>query len=856
MDMKRILVILCALTWIAASFAEEVRFAVSGPRQVIEGKQFQLEYTLYNASGKNFKRPEFPGCKVLYEGRSTGTSVSVVNGKMDRQTTETHVITLRAEKEGSYTFEPATITADDKTYSTQSWKLTILPPDKSQASSGGNASGQQSGVGKTGDTRTFVRMVLSRTKTYEQEPVLATFKVYTRAQSLHPESFTFPTFEGFVSQEIELPQNQSFELENYNGENYKVATLKQCLLFPQRSGDIAIKEGKFDFLVETYEVVAGPFSYMQVPRSVSRSIASNAATIQVLPLPSGKPVSYMGGVGNFTLTSSINTTHVKANEAITLTLKVKGTGNLKYLKDPELDLPNDFELYDPKVDVNIRTTAAGVSGSRTVEYTMIPRFAGTFKIPAVEFSYFDTKAKSYKTLTTEAYEITVDKAADGSGGGAIANFSNKEDLRLLNQDIHYIKVSPMKLSKTTLNYINGWLYWLWYIIPALLFILFVFINRQQAKANADVALMKTRKANKVALKRLKIAGKYLKSHDRAHFYDEVLKAVWGYLSDKLSLPLSELTKDNVSAELEKYGAGAELIERFNDILERCEFARYAPSQSNEAMDELYAKTLDVIGKMENIKDVNRNRSMNKSYIGLLLAVMSFTAYGQESLTQANEAYAKEDYATAVQLYEQTAQEEGVSPDLYYNLGNAYYKQREYAEAILNYERALLLNPSHEDARFNLEMANAQVVDKIDTIDRFFLSVWLDTFRDLLSSNAWAIIGIVAFLLFIAGAYLYIFSHSVRVKKIGFFGGIVVLLLSIAANSFAWELNSKAQARDEAIVFAATVSAKSTPAESGTDLFVLHEGTKVSVLDTVGSWVEVKLSDGNRGWLPASAIEII
>ncbi len=856
--MKRILVILCALAYMASLCAEDIRFAVSGPRQVIEGQQFQLEYTLYNASGKDFRRPEFSGCRVLYEGRSSGSSISVVNGKMDRQTTETHVITLKAEKEGEYTFAPATITAKDKTYSTQSWKLTVLPPDKNQSSGGGNSSssGRQSGMGETGDTRTFVRMILSRNQVYEQEPVLATFKVYTRAQGLQPESFTFPTFEGFVSQEIELPQNQSFELENYKGENYRVATLKKCLLFPQRSGKITINEGKFDFRVETYEVVAGPFSYMQVPRAVSRSVSTAATTVDVLPLPSGKPASFMGGVGNFTLSSTISTTHVKANEAITLTLKVKGTGNLKYLKDPELDLPNDFEQYDPKVDVNIKTTAAGVSGSRTVEYVMIPRFAGKFKIPAVEFSYFDTKSKSYKTLTTEAYEITVDKPAGGGDGAPAVHYSNKEDLRLLNQDIHYIKVNPMKLTKTTPNYIDGWLYGLWYILPALLFALFVFVNRRQAKANADVALMKTRKANKVALKRLKVAGKYLKSHDSAHFYDEVLKAVWGYLSDKLSLPLSELTKDNVSAELERYGASSELIERFNDILGRCEFARYAPSQTNEAMDELYAQTLDVIGKMENIKDSNKKRKMKNPYIVLLLMLMSFSAYAQETLTQANEAYAQEDYATAAQLYEQTAQEVGVSPDLYYNLGNAYYKQREYAETILNYERALLLNPSHEDARFNLELANAQIVDKIESIDRFFLAVWLDNFRNMLSSNGWAIVGIITFLLFIVGAYFYLFTHKVLIKKIGFFGGIVVLFISIVANCFSWGLNSKAQAHDQAIVFAATVSAKSTPAESGTDLFVLHEGTKVSVLDTVGEWIEVKLSDGNRGWLPASAIEII
>ncbi len=597
--MKRLLVIFCSLACAISLWADNVRFTVDGPRQVIQGQQFQLEYTLYNASGKDLKLPEFTGCKILFQGKSSGTSVSIVNGNVSRQSTETHVITLRAEKEGSYTFAPASISADDRTYSTNTWKLTILPPDKNSSSSSGRGSSQQLGGEETGDTRLFIRTILSKTKVYEQEAILATIKLYTRATGVQAENYSFPSFEGFVVQDIERPQNTSFELENYQGENFKTAILKQCLLFPQHTGKITINPGKFDFQVETYQLVNGPFGYMRVPQGVSRSVSSNSATVEVMPLPAGKPASFMGGVGNFTLNSSISSTHVKANEAITVKLVFKGTGNLKYLKNPELDLPSDFETYDPKVDISVNASAAGVSGTRTVEYTTIPRFAGTFKIPPVEFTYFDSKAQQYKTLKTEEYEITVDRGEGGNDGKVVSNFSNKEDLRLLNQDIHYIKLNKMNLVQTPKIYIEGWGYWLWYIIPTLAFAIFLFINRKQAKANADVALMRTKKANKVASKRLKIAGKYLKNHDRVHFYDEVLKAVWGYLSDKLSLPLSELTKDNVAVELAKYGTGEELISEFNDILSRCEFAQYAPSQSDEAMDELYQKTIEAIGKMEN-----------------------------------------------------------------------------------------------------------------------------------------------------------------------------------------------------------------------------------------------------------------
>ena len=249
--------------------------------------------------------------------------------------------------------------------------------------------------------------------------------------------------------------------------------------------------------------------------------------------------------------------------------------------------------------------------------------------------------------------------------------------------------------------------------------------------------------------------------------------------------------------------------------------------------------------------------MKKIYIYLLFVVIGISPiYSQTTLTQANEAYGQEDYIKAIELYEQTLREQGVSSDLYYNLGNAYYKHNEFAKAILNYERALLLNPSNEDARFNLEMANTHIVDKIDPVGKFFLSVWIDSLRNFLSSNTWAVIGIVSFLLFIGGLYLYLFSKSVKAKKFGFFGGIILFLIAVLANWFAWGLNSKLKARSEAIVFAATVPVKSSPAESGTDLFILHEGTKVSILSKLGDWSEVKISDGNRGWLPSSSIEII
>lgn len=597
--MKRIILIAAVLLVTVAVHAQ-VSFEVNGPHQVIQGRQFQMEYTLYNSSGKDFSIPDFQGCKVLYDAVSRGQNVSIVNGKVDRQTTESHIVTLLAEKEGTYEIAPASITADGKTLTSKAWKLTVLPPDSNTSQNSGQSNGgneARQSAGDMNDTETFVRTILSRTDVYEQEALVATIKLYTRAPELAIQNVTLPSFDGFVTQEIELPQDRSYELENYKGKNYKTAVLRKYLLFPQRQGEITINEGKYEVVVAVYQVINSFFGPTRVPQQVEKTLVSPAVKVNSRPLPSGKPASFSGAVGTFSFTGELSAEKVKANEALTLKLAVKGSGNLKFMKNPEPEFPADFETYDPQVNFDMRVSESGASGTRTIEYTLIPRFAGTFKIPPVEFSYFDVKSGNYKTLSTPEFTVEVEKGAE-SNTATVSNFSNKEDLRLLNTDIHYIKQSSGRLSQSPSSYVDSFAYWLWYVIPVLLFVAYIVINRKRVAANANVAAMRTRKANKVALRRLKVADKYLKARDDAHFYEEVLKAVWGYLSDKLTLPLSELSRDNIQNELSGYGADEQLTSRFTSILDRCEFARYAPSRSDEAMDQLFKDTVEAIGDME------------------------------------------------------------------------------------------------------------------------------------------------------------------------------------------------------------------------------------------------------------------
>ena len=593
--MKKLFFILTILTSCnILSKADNVSFSTSAPRQVVKGQTFQVTFTLINANGQDIRVPDFPGCRILYgPAVSQGSQYSNINGRATSQTEESYVYTLRAEKEGTYQIGAATIKVGGKQMSTSPVSLKILPPDKQSAGNeNGSPSSEGSAVSPSSDTETFARLIASPTQVYEQQAISVAIKLYTRSDISGLGATTFPTFEGFAVQEIPIA-NPQMELEHYNGKNYRTVVVKRYIIFPQHAGQLKISQGKYEVSIQVLRPVRSPFGIMNTMQEVSKTITTAPVTIHVSPFPAGKPASFMSAVGSFSMNSSITRESLKTNEAVTVKLVIKGRGNVKYIKNPEIKFPEDFEVYDPKIDVKVN----GLDGTRIIEYTAIPRHPGDFTISSAEFSYFDSGSKTYKTLKTPEYHLKVAKGT-GSSSSSISDFTDKESVRLLNQDIHFIKLNKQNLQKEQSVIYGSLVYWLWYILPALLFIAFVIINRKQAQANANIALMKNKKANKVATKRLKIAGKYLQSHDKTAFYDEVLKAVWGYLSDKLNLPLSVLTRDNVAIELSKYGAAEELVDSFMAILDTCEFAQYAPAQNDDAMDKLYADTVEAIGKLE------------------------------------------------------------------------------------------------------------------------------------------------------------------------------------------------------------------------------------------------------------------
>ena len=592
---------LLALT-VQAYADDKVTFTASAPDAVAVGDQFRLSYTVNTQKVKNFRAPSIKGFDVLM-GPSRSYSMQSINGNTTETLTFTYI--LLAQKEGEYTIPGATITANGDQMLSNSVKIKVLPADKANSSQSGNAqstSRSSSSGTSISNNDLFITATASKTTAYEQEAILLTYKIYTVVDLRGFDNVKLPDFKGFHSQEVELPNDRRWGLEHYKGRNYHSTIYRQFVLFPQQSGKLTIDAARFDASIEKMDAIDDPFEAFfnggAGSIQIKKTLMTPKLTIDVKPLPAGKPADFSGGVGEFNISSSINSTKVKTNDAITVKVVISGTGNLKLVGEPEVKFPEDFEVYDPKVDSKFRLTNAGLSGNKVIEYLAIPRNAGTYKIPAIKFSYFDIKSRSYKALTTEEYTVQVEKGA-GNASQTIANFTNKEDLKVLNEDIRFIKQNDVKLSPKGEYFFGSMGYWLFYIIPGLIFIACFLIYRKQIAANANVAKVRTKKANKVAVKRMKQAGKLLAANEKDAFYDEVLKALWGYISDKLSIPVSQLSKDNIEEELRKYGVAEDLIKEFLNALNSCEFARFAPGDANQAMDKVYTDSLEVISKMEN-----------------------------------------------------------------------------------------------------------------------------------------------------------------------------------------------------------------------------------------------------------------
>ena len=602
--MKKLIIILMALiAYSTQMLADKVSFTASAPDAVVVGDQFRLSYTVTTQKVKDFRAPSIKGFDVLMgPSRSQQSNTQIVNGNVTSTSSITFTYILMANNAGEYTIPGASIVADGDQMVSNSVRIKVLPQDQGDSNSSSSSSTHSSSGTGVSNQDLFITASASKTNVYEQEAFVLTYKIYTRESNLQLNNAKLPDFKGFHSQEIEMTTNARWTPEHYQGRNYYTTVYRQFVLFPQQSGKLYIDPAQFQMTVGKPVQSDDPFDAFFNGGSnvieIKKSISTPKIAINVNPLPAGKPADFSGGVGEFNISSSINNKELKTNDAITIKLVISGTGNLKLISNPEIKFPDDFEVYDPKVDNQVRLTREGLTGNKVIEYLAIPRHAGTYKIPGVSFSYFDIRSKSYKTLKTEEYVINVEKGA-GNADQVIANFTNKEDLKVLGEDIRYIKQNEVTLQPKGSFFYGSMAYWLFYIIPAFAFIIFFIIYRKQAAENANVAKMRTKKANEVATKRMKLAGKLLSENKKDAFYDEVLKALWGYISDKLNIPVSRLSKDNIEEKLRNHGVNEELIKEFLNALNDCEFARFAPGDENQAMDKVYSSSIEVISKMEN-----------------------------------------------------------------------------------------------------------------------------------------------------------------------------------------------------------------------------------------------------------------
>lgn len=604
--MKRLIFFICYSIFIITNGVAQVRVTLQAPSQVEEGQRIRVSYVVNTQDVDDIQVGDFPGFELLYgPSTSSSSSFSIVNGKTTHTSQMTFTYTLLAQKAGNYKLPAAAVKSGGQTYRSNQASIQILQGDGSGASDG---SGQSNGSAATrqrlqnaGERITsndlYITVTASKKRLYEQEAVLLTYKLYTLV-SIDQCSGKMPDLDGFHTQEIALPQQKTLKYERVNGRNYGTVVWSQYVLFPQKTGKLVVPAINFEADVVQQDRSVDPFDAFFGGGSslirVKKTIVAPAVELTVDPLPT-RPANFSGAVGTqFNISGSLSPEQVDANDAVSLRLVVSGVGNMKLMKAPKVEWPKDFESYDPKMTDKTRITTNGATGNIIYDYTAVPRHGGKYSVPPVEFCYFDTNTKSYKTLRTDSFHVAVAKTA----GSAVRRIQNQEDLTVLNSDIRYIRASAAKVRPQGSTFFGSLNYWLVYVGAVLLFLLMVAVFYRQAKANANVARRRGRKAGKAATKRLKSAAKLLKQGQSKAFYEEVTRALWGYVGDKLNLPVTELNKDNVGEQLTERGVGEESIQRFLRVLGDCEFAQYAPGDPSATMDKLYGEATEVINELD------------------------------------------------------------------------------------------------------------------------------------------------------------------------------------------------------------------------------------------------------------------
>ncbi len=860
MSMKRSSIFLICLFIACACFSQVIR--VSAPSRVEAGENFRVSFKVTTQDVDDFRSGLHSTDVVeVIAGpyTSSESSFQMVNGHTSSSSSITYTYTLYAAKSGVYNIPAAHARVGGKQISSSPAKVTVVGSAQGRGNNSpkmhedDNYQPHMRAAGSAiSGSDLFIKVSANKKKVYEQEPILLTYKVYTLVDLTQLEG-KMPELTGFHTQEIPLPQQKSFHIERVNGKPYRTVTWSQYVMYPQMTGKMEIPSITFKGIVVQQNRSVDPFEAFFNGGSgyveVKRNIVAPSIKIDVLPLPQ-KPANFSGGVGKFNISAQLNKNELKAGDPLSLRIVVGGIGNLKLIKQPVVNFPKDWDKYDPKVTDKTKLTSNGLEGNMIYDILAVPRNQGHYTIPPIELTYYDTSLNQYKTIKTQSFEIEVAKG-DGSRS-SVVDYSKDQP-----KDIKDIKKGDAELHSVDNFFFGSVGYLMSLLIPFVAFVALLVIFRKRAIDNADLVKMKGKKANKIATKRLRQANKLMLAGKSNEFYDEVLRALWGYVGDKLNMPAEKLSRENISEKLQSHNVDDNTISKFVSAIDDCEMMRFAPGDPEGNMNKTFESAMTAIMEIENVmkKKSNKAKAFGFSFVLMILMLMPLSA---NAITKQNadDEYAKGNYQQAIKDYQEILKT-GVSSEIYYNLGNAYYRTDNITQALLAYERALQLSPGDNDIRFNLQYARSKTIDKITPETEMFFVTWYHSLVNFTSVDRWANTAIVSIVMALLLILVFLFAPQMWARKSGFYGSAAFLLLFAFANLFAFQQKHELETKQGAIVIAPTVNVKKTPAASGTDVFVIHEGTRVDITDRgMKQWRGIKLADGREGWLKTSQIEEI
>ena len=607
---KLTLVVLLVATVFPARADEEVTFEANSPLTVAVGGAFRVEFSLNAKPDKgSFQAPSFEGFDVLAgPAESTGSSIQFINGTMTKSVSHTYTYVLLPQSAGTVTIGAAEVKVDGRTYRTRELPIEVVDEgdggrsqQQQQPSDDADRSDAQSRIGKDD---ILLRAVVSRTSVYKNEPLHVAFKLYTRVPFANVVPESVPSFDGFWSQDLTDPNYEQVGRETYNGKVYETRVLADYLLYPQQVGTLTIDPLQITVVAQVIiqSRHADPFFGMgREVLNVPKKLQSQRVSVTVKPLPDGAPASFNGAVGSFKMDAELPSERLTANSGANATVKISGEGNLTFVQAPKLQLPASFELYNVKTTESINATTSGITGYRQFEYPFIARAEGSYEIEPIEFSYFDPQRREYVTLRSRA--VTFEVAPDARGGGEAVVMQgrgvSKEDVRQLGQDIRFIRLGAPQLRTVAAPFLFGTAYWIILAVIVVLFALIYVALRRQIRESQNVALVRGKRANKVAVQRFRMAKRYMEEQNRHAFYEEMLRALWGYMSDKFNIPVANLTKENVREELHKRGVSSEDSQRFTAIITQCDEAQYSPVESAR-MGDVYSEGVNLISRIESV----------------------------------------------------------------------------------------------------------------------------------------------------------------------------------------------------------------------------------------------------------------